>query len=239
MLLHSFLNSILEKQNIQGRWKIFIKLSKWVIIKVFITLTYGYYIRSIMEAFQYISLSWVQEISQFYINSAPQIISLVLSILIIISLTAFVIFWIGFVISTEQKANTEHSKFEEILGGLKHTKLCKFYSALFLIRRLFFVVVLVALSSTNIFFVILILSIYQCLHIIYMVVYRPFEECKNNVVEILNELYFVFLLIWLFYFYTSDRWTDVPTYIYISMICSNNFVIFLIAIGKNLKPWSI
>ena len=218
--------------NSPKRWKFLSKIIRLAIVKLFYFLTFGYYIRSLIETYQYMLISSISEIKNISLNSLPKIISFSISI-------ALVVLWVGFLLFSfivSRKINQIHHEEREMLGeffiGLKRTKAARLYTVFLLLRRLAFVSLLITLASVYSFYTMLALIIIQLCYFVFLVIVRPFDEIKNNIIEIMNELYFGILLWWLFYFKSEDRWTATSTNLFIWIIWSNNFAILCIVLGK-------
>ena len=128
---------------------------------VFIILTFGWYIRYILETNQYILISSVNEIYLFDLSDPKRISSLVFAVLVLflcISIVLFV-FWLSF--SSYKMYEEKHSKLEEIFSGVKMQKSSKLYVPTLLIRRALFVVLLITLASIQSWLLISILSLFQ------------------------------------------------------------------------------
>ena len=159
-------------------------------------------------------------------------ISLIMAFILFILWLAFIWIptWLAFY---SHQTSNEESKFGEFFNGLKSMKRFKFYTVILISRRTIFIVVLICLVSTSSILVISILSILQLIYLLYLVILRPFWEIKCNIIEIINEIWFSSLIIYLLYFNTEKRWTSLPISIYIWLIASNNISIFLIVLSNH------
>ena len=214
--------------------KIWLKISEFMKIliwKVILFMTYGVYIRIILETNQYILISSINEINQSDVASTLKIISFIFSIIIII----FWIFLIGITIfltfSSYSKDEIRHNKIGELFLDIKNGRY-KIYIPILLIRRFTFVSILVIFATTYSLIVNALLWFLQLAYLIYMIVLRPFETSKSNIIEIMNEIYFIFLLGWILYFNSESTWNDRASTIYISVLLSNNVFAFIIIWGK-------
>ena len=115
-----------------------VKIFNTWINKAFDILTYGYYIRMILETYQQLLVTSINEINQFNISSKLRIISLSIAILVwFLWLSLLVLlFWLS--ISKYELIEDKHNKLGELFEGLKKSKY-KLYSLVLLFRRLLFV----------------------------------------------------------------------------------------------------
>ena len=77
-----------------------------------------------------------------------------------------------------------------------------------------------------------ILTIIQVAYIVLLSFIRPYEGTKGNLIEILNEIYFAFLILFLSIINTESDWSSIKTNFYMWVIVSNTFVVFIIVFGK-------
>ncbi len=70
------------------------------------------------------------------------------------------------------------------------------------------------------------------IYLIPLLCLRPFEEEKNNVVEILNEVVFSVLLGILFYANTGQAWTKLFSSLYTWIMTGNSVILVLILTGN-------
>ena len=117
--------------------------------------------------------------------------------------------------------------------GIQQNKIHKFYVTLLLLRRFLFVILLITLLFISSRVLTIVLSIIQVLYTLNLLYLRPYEETKGNLIEILNEIYFWFLLIFLTIVNTEDEWNSIKTNTYMWVLVSNTFVVLVIVLGKN------
>ena len=60
---------------------------------------------------------------------------------------------------------------------------------------------------------------------------RPYEGVKSNFIEIMNEIYFGFLLLFLSIINTKSEWDSTKTSIYMWVLLSNTLAVFVIIFG--------
>ena len=66
---------------------------------------------------------------------------------------------------------------------------------------------------------------------------RPFSQTKANLIEIINEFYFIFLYSWLMHFDSESKWSSSITGIFV-WIMSFNSIITLVILLSNIFPFN-
>ena len=216
----------------EGKWSSLIKVLKSVISNFYITLTFGYYIRVILETNEYLLFSSIYESYNFHTSKPLERFSLAVAILIIFSCIILIVIVIILAFSSYTINEEEHNKIGEIFSGIKMNIKHKMYVPLLLIRRALFVALLVTLNSLSSKIIIGILTPFQIIYCALIIIIRPFEETKWKMIEIINEVYFTFLLGGLIFFNYEDEWSSVTTYFYMWSIVSNTVVVFIIVFGN-------
>ena len=110
------------RREVRNRWLWWKKVFKWIITKSFTILTFGYYIKSIIEMNQYFLVSSVYEIYNFNTSQTWRIISLIFALLLFLFLIIFVI-WIAYLaFTTFLIIKSKHNKFGQLFEGFKSTE---------------------------------------------------------------------------------------------------------------------
>ena len=205
----------------------------WIVDKLFRMMVLGYFIRNWLEMSQFILISSANEIYQWDITSFYRLLSLIFSISMISIFLQVVILVLYLTFSTYRLNEKEHNLLGEIFWGIKQNKRHKFYVTLLLLRRFWFAILLITwlfMSSRDL---IIVLSIIQVIYILNLSFLRPYKETNGNIIEILNEIYFWFLVIFLSIVNTEDEWNSTKTNAYMWVLVSNTFVVLAIILGKN------
>ena len=220
-LLVAILYKLISKNKPKGRWKWIKKYVKKFIKRLFLILTLGWYIRYIFETNQYILISCINEIYHINISEPKNIISLVFAILTICACFG-IILWVSLLsFSSYEVSKDTHSYLGEIYHGVKTKKKNKLYVSILLIRRAVFIALLFTLASIQSWLMISILSVIQLFYLTYIVLIRPFESKKDNMIEIINETFFLTLLVSLIFLNSEENWNSQITNIYIRRIFLN------------------
>ena len=208
------------------------KTQYWIVDKLYRMMVLGYFIRNGLEMSQFILISSVNEIYQWDTTDSYRIFSFVYSISMILIFVLIVIFVLYLTFSTYRLNEREHNLLEEFFRGIQQNKRHKFYVTLLLLRRFLFVTLLITWLFISSRVLIIVLSIIQVVYILNLSYLRPYEETKGNLIEILNEIYFGFLVIFLSIVNTEDEWNFIKTNIYMWVLASNTFVVLVIVLGK-------
>ena len=209
------------------RWLCIMKTQYWIVDRLFKIMILCYFIRSTLEISQLILISSINEIwdnntSNFY--RALSFAFSILMILIYMIITGLILY----LIFTSYRINeNEHNKLEEFFRGLQQDKKHRIYVTILLLRRIIFVSLLTTLISVPSRILIVVLVIIQTIYLIYLSYLRPYEGAKGNFIDILNEIYFGALLIFLATWNTENEWNSLKIKIWMWIIASNNFAVLM------------
>ena len=137
-------------------------------------------------------------------------------------------------LSSYEATKGVHSKMGEVFDGVKMQKKFKLYVPVLLARRALFVTLLILLTSVESWILISILSAVQFWYMIYIIVIRPFVNIKENIIEIINEIFFFSLIISLIYLNSASNWNSTNTNIYMGVIIANTLITFSILFSRDL-----
>ena len=219
---------------LQSLWRIFknirIALSK-LRIKILNLFTFNIYIRMIIESFQYLLIgAWV-EIYTSNTSDGVRKASYIFSIIIAISCYLFII--LSFLVIWCSVRPQTHNIFGEFFIGLKQTFRAKIYTPLQLIRKLLFIFALTLLSFAGYFAVIVVWGCIQLAFLAYIVIVRPFELKRDMFIEIINEIFFLFILCWMSHFNTYELWNNMLIFVFVTVMMCNNIIIMVIVSSKS------
>jgi hypothetical protein len=125
-----------------------------------------------------------------------------------------------------------HNKLGEFSTGLKKNKYARVYSVMLMTRRILFVTWLIVFNYFDKIIVISIMAVIQTGYLTALLLIRPFVEKLNNVIEILNEFFFSFLLGVLFFMNSEAAWTSFRSSMYIWIMMANSIVLVVILAGN-------
>ena len=231
-LLILLLYRLIPTEAAEGRWK-FAKTKSIKIVKnLFVILTFGWYIRYIFQTNQYVLISWINEMYSFTILDSKRIISLLFSILVSWLCLCLIICVLSLSLSSYEVIKNKHNKVGEIFSGVKMVRKSKIYVSVLLIRRAIFAILLITLQFIQSWILVTMLGVLQIWYLIYIIILRPFEEKWNNIIEIVNEIFFSILLNSLIFLNTESAWSSTVTDIYMWLIMSNTITIFIVIVCK-------
>ena len=209
------------------------KTQYWIVDKLYRMMVLAYFIRNGLEMSQFILISSVNEIYQWDTTDSYRLFSFVFSISMILIFVLVVILVLYLIFSAYRLNEREHNLLEEFFRGIQQNKRHKFYVTLLLLRRFLFVILVITWLFISSRVLIIVLSIIQLLYTLNLSYLRPYKEIKGNLIEILNEIYFGFLLIFLAIVNTEDEWNSIKINTYMWVLISNTFVVLVIVLSKN------
>ena len=209
------------------------KTQYWIVDKLYRMMVLAYFIRNGLEMSQFILISSVNEIYQWDTTDSYRLFSFVFSISMILIFVLVVILVLYLIFSAYRLNEREHNLLEEFFRGIQQNKRHKLYVTLLLLRRFLFVILLITWLFISSRVLIIVLSIIQLLYTLNLSYLRPYKEIKGNLIEILNEIYFGFLLIFLAIVNTEDEWNSIKINTYMWVLISNTFVVLVIVLSKN------
>ena len=228
----SILRWILSKFLCNESWSWLSKLIKWIVEKIFNFMTFSFYIRNTLELSQFILVSSTNEIYQIKTSNPYQIASYIFSILMIVLYLMIITSTVYLALSSYKLEKEKHNKLGELFTDLKNSKKSKLYVAILLLRRLAYVTLLITLVSTPSRVLVSVITFIQILYAVYIVYWRPYEEVKANIIEIVNEAYFSVLLLILAFVNCESDWSSIKTSAYMWLLVSNTVAIFIVILGK-------
>ena len=225
------INKLVSLSKSRQRWQWLINWIKKINDKLIALMTFGYYIRSLLEINQYFLISTIHEIYRLNISTVLRAVSFAISIILLIICLSMIVLTILLTYSSYNLSENKHNKLGEIYEGLKSQKKFKYFSSFFLIRRALYVCLLITLMSISSRLLIIIIVLFQILFPVYWAILRPYHETKINIIAIMNEIYFLCLIISLIYFNTEAQWSTRIATVYIWVISSNSIAMLLIIFG--------
>lgn len=127
----------------------------------------------------------------------------------------------------------EHSrgKLDEFFVGLKSENKHQLYAALAILRVTVYVVVLISCAPLASRVVIGTLTVVQVVFCIYSAILRPMIEVKANLIVIMNEAFFIFLLGSLAYYNQESDWSSLAVAVYVWTLGINTIITFVLIAG--------
>ena len=168
--------------------------------------TFTYYIRYFIEIYLILMLGSLNELYFSDFGNIGKIISYVTSIILILLLLGILLIsYISAKKAADINFDAKKTYFSEFTMGTKEKFTSKINNFLYLLKILFSVAWIVFSISCNNFLRILIFCIIQLIFALIKTVVRPFEEIKENIIEILNDwIYFCICSIILVHYDSKD-----------------------------------
>ncbi|CAI2374664.1 unnamed protein product [Moneuplotes crassus] len=189
------------------------------------------YIRTVIEASQFAFMGALLEATtfdSFNDHTVSYLISLVFTVFMI---TMPVLVYLYY---RKKNGQVGETLFNEFYDGTKDKKIAKLFIIFFFIRRFTTVGVLVCLRNTNGILRCAIFVPIQLAYLVYFVTVKPFEDNKDNIIEILNESIFSALSIFLSIFQDESMWVDGMSSAVIILVMANGFLISIVLIVNNI-----
>ena len=227
-----WVSSLLKRINWTGRWAKCITCAKWVASKILIMMTLGYYIRAIIETFQFLLISSISEIYEFNLENKERIISLVVAFVVTLLLLLFDIFSFWISLKIRSTNDSQSNMLNELFRNIKKNRKSRFYTFLLLLRKILIVSLLLIFKEEDRVIILSIMSLIQLIYMITIMIIRPFEHIKLNMIEIMNEIFFTMFTVSLFHFMTKSNWKNTPKFIFSLLLVLNNAFILLIILSK-------
>lgn len=120
----------------------------------------------------------------------------------------------------------------EYYADIKNKRWTRLYTSLLLARRLLFVFIIILLGFIGGQNVLIILLVVQVFYLVALIILRPFDEVKNNIVEITNEAFYFLFVILMLALDSEDKWTGAMTKFFLSLMTANTIVISVIMAGR-------
>ena len=209
------------------------KVINWIFGKLVILYTFGIYIRAVMNMNQFILVSSISEIYHFNISNTKRIISYAIAVIVFV-IWIFIIWIIAGLVYFQEESKERRNKWAQLFEGIIKEKRYKIFIVYLFIRRLAFVALLITLISKSSFIIICVLILLQIVYMSVLIIKRPYVEVKSNMIEIINETYFVTMLISLLFYNSEEKWAGTPTTAYTWMLASNNIINFMIVFSMKI-----
>ena len=193
---------------------------------------FSLYLRFLLEANQFILLSWITEIKSWSTTTTSEIISLVFALIGISLWFWLIIISILHWIKNKSLNNTEnYLSCKEFFNNIKNHSYWRLYSTILLSRRFIFVMLLIISSSLSSIWLILSMLVMQIIYFALITWIRPYTSTKDNILEIINESFYLLLIAFLIHYNSDERWTKSAESAYFWLIIANSICVILIIIG--------
>ena len=127
-----------------------IKKIKFIILKLYNFMTFGFYIRHTLEMSQFLLICAIYETFEFNTTNSFHIISLAFAISVVLFYLSLLGFIFYLIFSMYTVNDQIHNKLEEFFRGIKQYKMSRFYVAAILIRRMLYITIFAALTLASV-----------------------------------------------------------------------------------------
>ena len=117
-------------------------------------------------------------------------------------------------------------------SDIKDLCLSRWMTTMFFVRRALLWIVVIIFKNVHLKTKLIIYVSIQSVYVLSILAIRPFEKIKNQMLEMLNEIFYLVLWSLLFKYNTENDWTNKITQIYIWIIISNNIIFVIISLCK-------
>ena len=119
----------------------------------------------------------------------------------------------------------------ELYSAMKTNFGSRIYISMFLVRRILFIVLLLSIKG-YVIIKLIVMVVIQSIYYTYLVRFRPFDDIKANIIEIINETSFCYFLLWLFYYNSKEVWSETTSSIMLTVILMNSLMALGVILGK-------
>ncbi|CAI2371551.1 unnamed protein product [Moneuplotes crassus] len=200
--------------------------------KIIDIIFFGVYARLLLEAHETMVISSALEIREFDTSSASIFLSHLISwvfLLLCLIIPTFALYL--FYTHRNQYDPEKKTPTMEFFEGLKNNKWARFYSFLLLFRRVLFVLIVIFMSrNVHRAYIYSILLVAQLAYFGTLIYLRPFEELQDNIIELVNELFLIGVICYLFAMTSGDKWTNSATSWFMIILTINCLIVLAIMI---------
>ena len=209
-----------------------------LITKLLTSLTFSVYIRKFLETFMLFTISSASELYSAQLHSTPKIISFWSSAILTILLALFpaIIFGLHSK-SMETSQSSKMNMVAELFDSFKRNRISKLYFFVFTVRRLVLVWWIILGDSLPKMVRICVFCLLQIPSLPYLIIWRPYDRAKENLWEILNELTYSSICIFLIFKNSKSDWSSTLAYAVIILILMSSIIILMISIFSSLNTF--
>ena len=158
---------------------------KWVtrfFNKLYSAMTFGFYVRTAMETYQFLIIWCTIETFNLRYSSVNAFVSLSLAfITLFMTLSVLVISMYQYYKLLNPDKYDHDKYFQELFNGIKFGKISGLYSSNLLIRRVLLVLFLMYAQKLNYIYRVIYLCTIQTIYLILIVKARPFKSVHSNI----------------------------------------------------------
>ena len=125
--------------------------------------------------------------------------------------------------------------FKLLVDDMKPKWIWRAYWLLFLLRRTVFLAIIFFVDELVMIGKVILFVVIQTAYLAYIAILRPQAEFKENLIDFINEVFYIYFVGFLLYYNSEDRWNDTITDVYFWVMMSNNFILMFVLLRKLKK----
>ena len=191
--------------------------------------TLAVYIRTVLEAYQYLLICSVYEVDFFSTNSIDQWISIVFAFLLLFFCIKFfgIIVWKTYWQNPHLK-DLDTKAFKELFEGIKITRTAKWFNTMLVLRRMLLIIFLIWFRLLSIYIKVGYVVLVQAIWLGYLMISNPLIELKFSIVNFIDEIEFLGLTWMLFVYNKKSDWTSRAESVFMYSIAGCNTMVSII-----------
>ena len=119
---------------------------------------------------------------------------------------------------------------KQLFDSIRETNAARSFIIKYLFQRITFCLIAALWVPSNTYPKLGVYSSMQLVFFIYIIVLRPFDNIKDNLLEIVNEGHYVVLTSSLLFLNSESKWSQTMEIAYIAIIFSNNIIVCLLGL---------
>ena len=204
-------------------------------------MTFGVYIQFVTSSCLLVCLISSTEIMRFDHSEVIYTISLCFAFVVMMMLLVYFLFVVCKWHEYRDNSKFIHIKYtKQLFDSIRETKEARTFIIKYLFQRIIFCLIAVLWTSTNTYSKLSVYSCFQLVFFIYTLLLRPFNNVKDNLLEIVNEVHYAVLTFLLLFMNNESDWSQTMEIAYIAIIISNSIIVCLISLTfllKSLCSW--
>lgn len=184
-----------------------------------------------MESYCFINLSVVNEMKLFNFNSVANIFSLIFNFIFWAWMCLFLVLWvIIWKYSTSPSFIRKQWWYKELFEGLKDNKMSRLFSITFMFTRLLSASIIISFARDFYILKLLWFGFVNSCQVGYTLIVKPFSDARENIIETINQISYIFLVGGLLFLQEQKDWTDAYEGIYLTLFIAPSVIAVVISI---------
>ena len=209
---------------------------KKIILKVIEIMSFGFYIGVFLETYLLFCLVEFSEIHYQNKNGIKNLKSTIMCYVILAFMMLFILLTLWQWCKAKTVEGLEKLKYFKLLvDDMKPKWIWRAYWLLFLLRRTVFLAIIFFVDELEMIGKVILFVVIQTAYLAYIAILRPQAEFKENLIDFINEVFYIYFVGFLLYYNSEDRWNDTITDVYFWVMMSNNFILMFVLLCKLKK----